>query len=178
MKVVLIRMGLGVLCLLTVPVAEASGQSACGKATSKALYTATFQWQSSKAWRKIIVAKALKPRFNDSKIVAKLMNGSSCEAICDVQRIDTVGTGNSMQVASMEMTCQSAQFGALSSPATLWLRDDMTGRPATILRFGTWLQGYKQTMLTTEVDRSDRLAREIRKNNAVKLASRKGNPQG
>jgi hypothetical protein len=163
----LIRLAAGVFFLATVPLAEGATVSACGKATGETLYSAIFKWSSeaqSGKTMKIIIAKAKKPGFKDSKIVAKILNGKSCEAVCNVEKLETFGSEKSLKAASVDMNCKSAALGALAAPATVFFQnesDPSLGEPKSVLRFGTWLQGYEQASLTTEVDESARLIHEL-----------------
>jgi hypothetical protein len=165
-----IRLAAGIFFLATVPLAEGATISACGKATGETLYSAIFKWsgeaQSGKTMR-IVIVKAKKPGFKDSKIVAKILNGKNCEAVCNVEKLETFGTEKSLKAASVDMSCKSAALGALAAPATVFFQNEsnpflpVSNESKSVLRFGTWLQGYEQAVLTTEVDESARLIPEL-----------------
>lgn len=163
----MMRIGLGALFLSMIPMAE-------GAVAGKTFFTATFQWNngssnsansanSNKALR-LVISKNKKPGFNDPKLVAKIMDGQRIEAICSVQSLETYRAGKSLLASSVDMSCKGTTLGALAAPATVFFRNvnsKSTSRGAAVLRFGTWLQGYQQAVLTTEFDQSARLIQEM-----------------
>lgn len=174
----LVRIGLGALFLSTIPMAE-------GAVAEKTFFTASFTWNngstysghsaaSSKTLR-LVITKNKKPRFNEPKLIAKIMNGQHIEAICGVQSLETYKAGKSLLPSSLDMSCKGTALGALAAPATVYFRNlnsESTSRGGAVLRFGTWLQGYQQAVLTTEFDQSARLVQEMVRPGvtAVKLA--------
>jgi hypothetical protein len=114
--------------------------------------------------------------FRAIAVTATEMN-EKLEAICSVQQVESyaMAQGKPPQAASVELSCKSAALGALTAPATLYFQDASgvaTSRKKPVLRFGTWLQGYQQAVLTTKFDRSARLIEEFVRPGAehVKLA--------
>jgi hypothetical protein len=148
-------------------------------ASSKTFYSASFQWNEGQSnasqTLRIVIMKNAKPRYNEPKLVAKIMNGKRVEALCSIQYVEgrtrqqtreTRETrGNALLASSVDMSCKGAALGALAAPATVYFRDpysESTSRNKPVLRFGTWLQGYQQAVLKTEFDQSARLMTEFR----------------
>lgn len=152
----MIRVGLGALILMATQLAFAESPT-CGKVVGKVLFSAHFDWKSpagvSKGLR-LVIARNAKPGFKDSKFIAQIMNGDECQAVCRTETVDVAS-------ASLDLSCRSAAFGALAAPATVFFHNTGAGHKSSVLRFGTWLQGYEQTILNTELDRSARLMQEM-----------------
>lgn len=137
--------------------------------TTKTFYRASFQWNNgagtSRNTLRLVIAQSKKPRYNDPKLVAKIMNGQRVEAICSIQGVE----GNGTLASSVDMSCKGTALGALAAPATVYFPEKLDGanakstsRNMPVLRFGTWLQGYQQAVLKTEFDQSARLMNEMK----------------
>ncbi len=171
----IVRIGLGALFLSTIPMAE-------GATAEKPFFTASFKWNNgtsnsvaSSNTLRLVILKNKKPGFNDPKLIAKIMSGDRVEAICGIQSLETYRAGKSLLPSSIDMSCKGTTLGALAAPATVFFRNSnsqSTSHGAAVLRFGTWLQGYQQAVLTTEFDQSARLVEEMPRPGAapVKLA--------
>ncbi len=151
---IIVHIGLGVLFL------------AHSAAAEKPFYAATFKWNPSPRSGKTLQFTILKNHhhgFSDSRWIAKIdevsRDGQRVEAICSILSLETYSHGKALLISSVDMSCKSTGLGALSSPATVYFPDanaKSTARNTAILRFGTWLQGYQQAALTTQIDQSAR----------------------
>src|SRR5262249_46212887 len=84
-----------------------------------------------------------------SKTLAQIysQNGGQSQAVSEMKAFEKKGA---FTPGVMDLACESVGFGALSAPAALvWANDEGT---APSLRFGSWLNGYKQASLTIEID--------------------------
>ncbi|MFL5813363.1 MAG: hypothetical protein ACJ763_07270 [Bdellovibrionia bacterium] len=146
----------------------------------KTFYSASFQWNEGQSnagkTLRIVIVKNTRPRYNEPKLVAKIVNGKRVEALCSIQNVEGYtrhqktreareARGNALLASSVDMSCKGTSLGALAAPATLYFSDvnaESTSRNKPILRFGTWLQGYQQAVLKTEFDQSARLMNEMK----------------
>jgi hypothetical protein len=102
------------------------GAERCSLKEKDSHYIATFQYRNAKGMQ-IRLAKK-------KKWVAEILSDQKCQAICDVKK----GSDG-----IFDLRCQSKEFDPLTTAATLHLDQ----KPK--LKFGTWLQGYRETRLAT-----------------------------
>lgn len=80
--------------------------------------------------------------------IAEIVSDNNCEAVCYSKEVEK---NEAQELESLDMKCKSKGIDALSAPATLLLS---TGRgKAPVLRFGSWLEGYREAMLQVQLDR-------------------------
>lgn len=79
---------------------------------------------------------------------ATLSRGSECLSIC---RVEPEWRSQASRPDSIQLQCANIQFDALSAQAVLLWPGIEAAHP--ILRFGTWLQGYRDFALSVKVDR-------------------------
>jgi hypothetical protein len=102
------------------------GAERCSLKEKESNYVATFHYRGAKSME-IRLAKK-------KKWVAEILRGQKCQAICEAKRgVD----------GTFDLRCQSKEFEPLTTAATLHL--DRNPK----LKFGTWLQGYRETRLAT-----------------------------
>lgn len=124
---------------------DASPMNQCPKQIKDLTYSASFVYDSTPL--KVRLGKGA----NKSEFIAQIWNKAGhCEAVCRVKVWDKITPG---QPNSLDLDCASTNLGALTTPATIFW-SIRTGQPA--IRFGTWLNGYKQADLKVEVDHFNR----------------------
>lgn len=102
------------------------GAERCTLKEKDSNYVATFSYPNAKSMQ-IRLAKK-------KKWVAEILRDRKCQAICEAKRgMDGI----------FDLRCQSKDFDRLTTSATLHLNRQPK------LRFGTWLQGYRETRLAT-----------------------------
>ena len=117
-------------------IALAYGMPAHAAASKKPAYLAHFEWRDGKKLKLVINTERHRP-------VAKIFSSKGeVLASCDVK---TIADG-------IDLSCVSSGFSPLTSHATIFI-GERQGKKAAILRFGTWLSGYEQTMLAVQIDR-------------------------
>lgn len=127
-----------------------SGNGAeCQRPLKEPAYLATFEMADSSAGkaerRRLVVAET-----EGRKLIAQIWSGNSCQATC---RALSFEKGKASSPVALHLECQSAQLSSLTASATLlWGRGRSLSKVPT-LRFGTWLQGYRQAVLEVELDR-------------------------
>lgn len=99
-------------------------------------------------------------------ITAQQPNGRiTCEAVCSLNWAEPEVTLPGAEAirpsspASLAFSCQSVGFKELSVPVTLLRKSYISAIP--ILRFGTWLDGYRDAALHVTVDTYSRPERHI-----------------
>jgi hypothetical protein len=112
----------------------------------KLLYSAYFNWEKSPM--QIQLGTLDRPmEAGRSNMAAVLISGKSVQAICQrslkAEQL-AAWAGNDDAIT---MTCTGAAFAPLSTTVTLFIADTL---PKPVLRFGTWLQGYREVTLTHE----------------------------
>jgi hypothetical protein len=133
----ILRSGLGFL--LTV----ATTASAWG--ADQPIFSARFRTQKSSLTLVILRSKK-----------AEIRNGKLLEATCSISRLERLDNKSNV----IDMKCRSARLGALVSPVSVFFSpaESINRTPAiehpAFVRFGSWLQGYQQAILTVDMDRS------------------------
>ncbi len=121
------------------------------------LYSARFQLgginQPVKKMQVVVAMSQMKQGgFNKPFPVAQIWSGSQCQAVCKVASIEKE---NSLTPVAVEMSCESVGFSPLAVKASiLWGGEKsmyMAKQPT--IRFGTWLEGYRDSALKVELDR-------------------------
>jgi hypothetical protein len=123
----------------------------CASKFDELNYVADFDWViPGQTTRKMkIRIGALQPyRHAEPILVAHLISKGSCEATCRTQIFEKDGEAP----LALEMRCQSSKFDALTVPVTLFWPAAL-GKRSAVLRFGTWLEGYRQAPLFVQLDR-------------------------
>jgi hypothetical protein len=94
-------------------------------------------------------------RIADNSDSALILAGDQCLAICRVKpEAPETETGRAIASISprqIDLDCSAADFAALTGPATLIFRG--VGIENPVIRFGTWLDGYRQADLKIKADR-------------------------
>jgi hypothetical protein len=132
--------------------------SVCGTRFKTLTYSAAFSWENAathvaKPMRILVGTSTLAPdpaRSEKPQLTAQIWSGKECMAVCEAKSFEKEGP---FSPVSLEMTCKSAELGAVALPTTLlWGRGHSLSKLPT-LRFGTWLHGYEQAALEVELDR-------------------------
>lgn len=116
---------------------------------AEVVYSALFRWNGANG-QATQMRLTLKRVEGSKKLVAliteKNADSRKPSALCQVK---------SLEADTIDLVCKSENFGALAAPATLIIRpakSRLDRRPAFV-RFGTWLEGYKQAPLLVEADK-------------------------
>ena len=142
--------------------ALASIETGCGSTLQNAAFQATFAWQG------VGTAKARKMEIRIGKRaladtpVAQIREAGRCVAVCSIRTAvpapaEPSGRAPTRSIAAVsfpdaiDMDCQSPELNGLASPASLIFRS-ASGEPS-VLRFGSWLSGYKDARLDVKRDR-------------------------
>lgn len=127
--------------------------TSCSQVIQDVFYSASFDLPESAqtAYKmKLLIGK---PK-SSSEMIAQIWSGKSCQAVCDLKMLQKE---DAFTPISLEMDCKSPSISALATPATLYFHasEMVVTQPEQFptLRFGTWLQGYHQSLLSVQVDR-------------------------
>ena len=113
-------------------------------------FEGSFAWKG--AGRATASSRQMKLVLASAEL-AHIVAGDSVVAVCRVKPEDTSPTGRaiaSVAPRQVDFDCEAAQFQGLTGPATLILRG--RGNPTPLLRFGTWLDGYRNAPLKVMTD--------------------------
>jgi hypothetical protein len=137
-------------------------------------FAASFEWKAENgASHKMSVRIAAGPE--DGKEEAQITSGKQCLAVChvkpDAPETDIGRTIASITPRQIDLDCSAAEFAALTGPATLIFKG--AGVDAPMIRFGTWLDGYREASLKVQADRLEtarsvqRVSRGIQRKPAI-----------
>lgn len=121
------------------------------------LYSAKFQLggvnRPVRKMRVMIAMSAVKQGgFNAPFPIAQIWSGNQCQAVCKVASIEK---DTPLTPVAVEMSCEAMGFSPLAVKASiLWGGEKsafMAKKPT--IRFGTWLEGYRDSALNVELDR-------------------------
>jgi hypothetical protein len=113
-------------------------------------FAATFEWQAANG-----ANHPMSVRIAKDSTHAQILAGDQCLAICQVKPNEPDSeisrTIASITPQHVDMECSAAEFAALTGPATLIFRG--IGYESPVIRFGTWLDGYREAGLKIQADR-------------------------
>lgn len=113
-------------------------------------FSASFEWNATNG-----ANHKMSVRIAKNSADAQILAGTQCLAVCHVkpEAADTeIGrTIASITPQHVDLDCSAADFSALTGPATLIFRG--IGVDTPLIRFGTWLDGYREASLTIQADR-------------------------
>ncbi|HUP56281.1 MAG TPA: hypothetical protein VM598_02435 [Bdellovibrionota bacterium] len=108
--------------------------------------------------------------------LASIMDGEKSVALCRIKPEDTSSLGRaiaSIGPKQVDFECEAAEFAGLTGPATLIFKGP--GNLSPLLRFGTWLDGYRKAPLKVTTDHlssQPSAANEVPARSAGELAKR------
>lgn len=163
--------------------------SQCAFKPSRLLYRASFEW-NGESMLFVIDRQTAKSRNskNPGPVVARIYSGEGCQlqAICfgkPDSAAKSAALADSRTTDELDLRCQGARLNRLSSPATLILKSETGSTAKDVLRFGSWLEGYRPTELSVEMNEfsspvSSNTSRSPIRKPASKFvqAPRRGNP--
>lgn len=129
--------------------------------TGKVLYSAQFDWKAPSGASKKMRLQMISLETGKLRVSIARKTGASRyknEAVCQV-------TSAEKELAAFNLACESAGFGPLATPATLFVT-----LPRNRIQFGTWVGGYQQASLHVDFDRLPN--RKPAKAKELKLAKR------
>jgi hypothetical protein len=158
---VLVAIALGLLMVLVagkdanagvVPAMEIASetQDRCATQIESIQFAGTFSLKSASANKNkpLRFVIGFPAESNGDQAIAQIWSGSHCQATCSSL---TLEKGDLSMPLSLDLQCRGGELGPLSAHvAVLW---DHGPKPSTLLRFGTWLEGYEQASIKVEVDR-------------------------
>ncbi|MEK6579996.1 MAG: hypothetical protein AABZ55_12275 [Bdellovibrionota bacterium] len=126
----------------------ATPASPCQLEASKPHFLATFELKAGAEKSQQMVFCVSKPgtEIDKTPIEAEIWSDRGREAICKHTYFERDG----LSPLSMILDCRSTRLLPLNTPVTLyWPSGEING---AVLRFGTWLNGYTQTLLRIKID--------------------------
>lgn len=114
-------------------------------------FAGTFDWKSGSSGkiekRRFVIGTPAHGAVGTS--VAQIWAGNHCQASCSSVDLGAGVTGFSLPI-SLDLQCRGEELGALSARvAVLWSHGS---KSETMLRFGSWVDGYEQAALRVELD--------------------------
>lgn len=143
-----------VLGLIMVWIYGKEAFAACSQPLDEVQYSATFNWKA----QKMSIQIGLKQTEQGLTRVAHLISATDqeCQAICQTRGFETE---ESFSPVALTLSCSSPTLESLQTPAVLIWADPSSGEKPT-LRFGSWVQGYREAALDVQLDTYSKPASE------------------
>jgi hypothetical protein len=113
-------------------------------------FSASFEWKAENG-----AGHKMSVRIARDTADAQILSGNQCLAVCrvkpDAPETEIGRTIASIRPRQIDLDCTASDFAALTGPATLIFRG--VGVDTPMIRFGTWLDGYREASLTVQADR-------------------------
>jgi hypothetical protein len=141
---------------------------------SELSFEADFEWRGP-GRATAAAARGMKLVIASAEL-ASIMDGEKSVALCRIKPEDTSSLGRaiaSIGPKQVDFECEAAEFAGLTGPATLIFKGP--GNPSPLLRFGTWLDGYRRAPLKVTTDHlssQPSAANEVPARSADELAKR------
>jgi hypothetical protein len=118
----------------------------CRVPLSQIQYSARFEWQGQRLQLRVGTIRRGDGRMQR---VATISGAGSCQAVCTAKPLEKT---DERRPIAMDLACWSSQLEALNSPVTIVWPNAERGTRANLLRFGTWVDGYREAALRVEFD--------------------------
>jgi hypothetical protein len=112
---------------------------------SDAGFTAQFQWQDH------LLQIRVAPGMKNARILSQGKVLANCATKAEAPMTETGRAIASLAPSQIDLECEATEFGAMTGPATLIFKGPGVETP--VIRFGTWLDGYRQADLLVSTDR-------------------------
>jgi hypothetical protein len=137
------------LALMAAPstfASDAPGKSACTVPMSQIQYSASFDWQGKAL--KLRVGTIVNQQGNTQR-VATISDSVSCQAVCTAKPLEKT---DELSPAALDLSCWSSQMDVMNSAVSVLWPNSERGTTQNLLRFGTWVGGYKEAALKVDFD--------------------------
>lgn len=128
------------------PVWALAAESSC-QAYDHPAFAAAFEWKAENG-----AVHKMSVKISKDAEEAQILAAGQCLATCHVKAEPESEIGRTIASVSprqIDLDCSAAEFAALTGPASLIFK----GVEAPTIRFGTWLDGYREASLQVQADR-------------------------